>query len=104
VPMLPVTHGSDYTRLHILLYTILLAAVTLLPFATRMSGWLYLAGALALNAGFLYYALKLYRNYSDALARRTFGFSIQYLSLLFALLLLDHYRVQIREILQSAFY
>jgi len=104
IPMLPVTHGAEYTRLQILLYTILLAAVTALPFATRMSGWLYLAGALVLNAGFLYYAWRLYRDYSDALARRTFGYSIQYLSLLFALLLLDHYRVQIREVLQSALY
>jgi len=104
IPMLPVTHGNAFTRLHILLYTILLAAVTVLPFATRMSGWLYLVGATILNAGFLYYAWKLYRNYSDALARRTFTYSIQYLSLLFGLLLLDHYGVQIREALQSALY
>ena len=104
IPMLPVTHGNAFTRLHILLYTVLLAAVTVLPFATRMSGWLYLVGAMILNAGFLYYAWKLYRNYSDALARRTFGYSIQYLSLLFGLLLLDHYGVQIREALQSALY
>jgi len=104
IPMLPVTHGNAFTRLHILFYTVLLTAVTVLPFATRMSGWLYLVGAMALNAGFLYYAWKLYRNYSDALARRTFGYSIQYLSLLFGLLLLDHYGVQIREALQSALY
>jgi heme o synthase len=104
IPMLPVTHGIEFTRLHILLYTILLSAVTLLPFATRMSGWLYLAGALALNAVFLRYAWRLYRDYSDALARRTFGYSIQYLSLLFALLLLDHYVVAIRAGLQSALY
>ena len=104
IPMLPVTHGNAFTRLHILLYTVLLTAVTVLPFATRMSGWLYLVGAMILNAGFLYYAWKLYRNYSDALARRTFGYSIQYLSLLFGLLLLDHYGVQIREALQSALY
>lgn len=104
IPMLPVTHGGPYTRLHILLYTVMLAAATLMPFATRMSGWLYLVGALALNAGFLYYAWKLYRRYSDELARKTFRYSIQYLSLLFALLLVDHYRIYIREALQSALY
>ncbi len=104
IPMLPVTHGPEFTRLHILLYTILLAAVTLLPFATRMSGWLYLAGVLPLNAAFLYYAWRLYRHYSDALASRTFRYSIQYLTLLFALLLIDHYTVPIREALQSALY
>ena len=104
IPMLPVTHGVDFTRLHILFYTVLLMAVTALPFATRMSGWIYFVGAMLLNAGFLYYAWKLYRHYSDALARRTFGYSIQYLSLLFALLLIDHYSVQIREALQSALY
>ena len=104
IPMLPVTHGNAFTRLHILFYTVLLTAVTVLPFATRMSGWVYLVGAMFLNAGFLYYAWKLYKHYSDALARRTFGYSIQYLSLLFALLLLDHYGVQIREALQSALY
>jgi protoheme IX farnesyltransferase len=104
VPMLPVTHGGAYTRLHILLYTVMLVAATIMPFATRMSGWLYLLGALALNAGFLYYAWKLYRQYSDELARKTFRYSIQYLSLLFALLLIDHYRLYIREALQSALY
>ena len=104
IPMLPVTHGSEFTRLHILLYTVLLSAVTLLPFATRMTGWLYLVGVVPLNVGFLYYAWRLYRNYSDALSRRLFGYSIQYLSLLFALLLLDHYLVAIRGALQSALY
>jgi protoheme IX farnesyltransferase len=104
IPMLPVTHGVEYTKLQILLYTILLTAATVLPFATRMSGWLYLAGALLLDARFLYYAWRLYRNYSDAMARRTFGYSIQYLALLFALLLVDHYSAQIREALQSALY
>jgi protoheme IX farnesyltransferase len=104
IPMLPVTHGSRYTRLQILLYTVLLAAVTAMPFATRLSGWLYLAGAAFLNAGFLYYAWRLYRNYSDTLARKTFRYSIQYLALLFALLLIDHYRFSIREALQSALY
>jgi len=104
IPMLPVTHGRRYTQLHILLYTILLVAVTVMPFATHMSGWLYLAGAMILNAGFLYYAVCLYRNYSDGLARRTFRYSINYLALLFALLLVDHYRVYIHEALQSALY
>ena len=104
IPMLPVTHGRKFTQLQILLYTVLLVAVTIMPFATHMSGWLYLAGALPLNAGFLYYAVRLYRDYSDELARRTFRYSINYLALLFALLLLDHYRVYIREALQSALY
>jgi protoheme IX farnesyltransferase len=104
IPMLPVTHGGPFTRLHILLYTILLAAVTAMPFATKMSGWLYLAGAIPLNVVFLAHAWKLYRRYSDALARKTFFYSIQYLALLFALLLIDHYRVFIHEALQSALY
>lgn len=92
IPMLPVTHGSKFTRKCILLYTILLAAITLLPFATRMSGLFYLVGAIALNAGFIVYSWRLYRNYSDALARKTFSYSILYLATLFALLLIDHYR------------
>jgi protoheme IX farnesyltransferase len=104
IPMLPVTHGSEFTRLWILLYTILLAAITLLPFATRMSGLLYLIGALALNAGFIAYALKLYRHYSDALARKTFGYSIRYLAALFSLLLVDHYRNGVTAAVQSVFY
>ncbi len=104
IPMLPVTHGRRFTQLHILLYTILLVAVTIMPFATHMSGWLYLAGAVVLNVGFLYYAVRLYRNYSDELARKTFRYSINYLALLFALLLIDHYRVYIHEALQSALY
>jgi protoheme IX farnesyltransferase len=104
IPMLPVTHGNAFTRLQILLYTILLAAVTIMPFATRMSGWLYLVGAIALNVGFLRYAWRLYRAYSDELARRTFAYSIQYLALLFALLLVDHYRLTIHGALQSALY
>jgi protoheme IX farnesyltransferase len=104
IPMLPVTHGREFTLLHILLYTVLLVAVTVMPFATKMSGGLYLGGALVLNAGFLYFAVRLYRGYSDALARQTFRYSIQYLSLLFALLLIDHYRLNIREALQSALY
>ncbi len=91
VPMLPVTHGEAFTKLHLLLYTLLLVAATLLPFAVGMSGWIYLASVLVLNGYFLYFAIKLYRDYSDALARRTFTFSILYLSLLFAALLIDHY-------------
>jgi protoheme IX farnesyltransferase len=103
IPMLPVTHGSQFTRRCILAYTVVLALVTLMPFATAMSGVLYLAGAAALNARFIAYAWKLYRNYSDALARRTFRFSIQYLAMLFALLLADHYRGVIGEALRAAF-
>jgi protoheme IX farnesyltransferase len=104
VPMLPVTHGSQFTRLHILLYTVLLTAVTVMPYATRLSGGLYLVGAMALNAVFLRHAWRLYREYSDAQARRTFVWSIQYLTALFALLLIDHYRFAYAEALQSALY
>lgn len=92
IPMLPVTHGGEFTRLHILLYTLLLNAVSIMPFATRMSGYIYLIGALILNARFVMYAWQLYRNYSDELSRRTFFFSIQYLMMLFAVMLVDHYR------------
>ena len=91
LPMLPVTHGPRYTRLHILLYTFILVATTLLPVALKMSGWIYLASALLLGAGFLSYAWRIYRVYSDALAQATFRYSIWYLSLLFGVLLLDHY-------------
>jgi heme o synthase len=91
LPMLPVTHGSEYTRLQIVLYTLLLVASTLAPYIHGMSGLIYLAAALVLGAGFLVYAVKLQRNYSDALARSTFRYSIVYLSLLFAALLVDHY-------------
>jgi len=91
VPMLPVTHGKAYTRLQVLLYTLILFAVSLLPFVVRMSGWLYLAAALALGGLFLAYALRIYRAYSDALARKTFRYSILYLALVFAALLVDHY-------------
>jgi protoheme IX farnesyltransferase len=91
VPMLPVTHGDKFTRLHVLLYTVILTAVTLLPFVTRMSGALYLAAALALDAVFLWYAVRIYTDYSDRLAQQTFRYSIVYLTLLFAALLLDHY-------------
>jgi heme o synthase len=91
VPMLPVTHGDKFTRLHVLLYTIILCAVSLLPFVSRMSGWIYLAGALLLGGVFLAYAVRICIAYSDALARRTFRYSIFYLSALFAVLLIDHY-------------
>ncbi len=91
LPMLPVTHGPGITRLHILLYTVLLVATSLLPFMIRMSGWLYLVSALALGAVFVAYAWRLWRSYSDALARRTFGYSIFYLAALFGALLLDHW-------------
>ena len=91
LPMLPVTHGNEYTRLHILLYTLILFACTLLPYACGMSGLIYLVSALILSSLFVVYALRLYLAYSDALARRTFQFSIHYLSLLFAALLVDHY-------------
>ena len=91
VPMLPVTHGDAFTKLHLLLYTVLLSASTLLPFAVGMAGWIYLLTALVLDGVFLYFAIKLLRAYSDALARKTFAFSILYLSLLFAALLIDHY-------------
>jgi protoheme IX farnesyltransferase len=91
LPMLPVTHGSEYTRLQIGLYTVALFAVTLLPFAIRMSGALYLVAAIALGTIFMGYAVALYRHYSDALARRTFRYSIVYLAALFSALLVDHY-------------
>jgi protoheme IX farnesyltransferase len=91
IPMLPVTHGLQFTRLQILLYTILLLVVSILPFATRMSGVFYLGGALALGFGFLYYAVVLHRTESDAVAIRTFAYSIFYLMGLFFFLLVDHY-------------
>jgi len=91
LPMLPITHGAEFTRLQVLLYTLVLFAATLLPFVYGMSGWLYLVSAFVLGLIFLAYAVQLWRDYSDALARRTFRFSILYLSLLFSALLLDHY-------------
>ena len=91
VPMLPVTHGDRFTRLHVLLYTIILAAICLLPFATGMSGMIYLVSALALNGMFVAYAVRINSNYSDHLTRRLFRYSILYLSCLFAALLIDHY-------------
>jgi protoheme IX farnesyltransferase len=91
VPMLPVTHGRDYTRLQVLLYTLILFAVSLLPYAIRMSGVAYLVAALALGGVFIGYALRIYLVYSDALAQKTFRYSIAYLAFLFAALLVDHY-------------
>jgi len=91
LPMLPVTHGQRFTRLYVLLYSLVLFASSLLPFAYGMSGWIYLAAALALSGVFVVYAIRLYVSYSDALARRTFRYSIAYLALLFTALLVDHY-------------
>lgn len=91
LPMLPVTHGEKFTLLHIVLYTLVLIAATLLPYIYRMSGLLYLISALTLGLIFLGYAIALYRSYSDDLAKKTFRYSIIYLSLLFAALLIDHY-------------
>jgi len=93
MPMLPVTHGEQFTLLHILLYTVILVVVSLMPYGLGMSGWLYLASAAVLNMVFMYYVVSLYRRYSDALAKTTFKYSILYLSLIFAALLLDHYLV-----------
>ncbi len=91
VPMLPVTHGEEFTRLQILLYTYILVAVTLMPFSIHMFGGIYLIGAFYLNARFMYYVFKLYKNYSDELSRTTFIYSIKYLMYLFAVMLVDHY-------------
>ena len=91
LPMLPVTHGNEFTRLHVFLYTLVLFAATLLPFIAGMSGPIYLAAAIVLGAMFSGYAWRLWRVYSDALAKKTFRFSIWHLSLLFAALLVDHY-------------
>ena len=91
MPMLPVTHGDKFTRLHVLLYTFILCAVTLMPYATQMGGLIYLISAVILDAVFLYYAVKIYLDYSDQLARTTFRYSIFYLTALFTALLVDHY-------------
>ena len=91
IPMLPVTHGLQFTRLHILLYTVVMFIVTLLPYLTYMSGPLYLVGAVILGGIFLYYAIRMQTDHSDELAKKTFGYSITYLMLLFAVLLIDHY-------------
>lgn len=91
VPMLPVTHGVQFTRLHVLLYTIIMFGITLLPFATRMSGWFYFIGAIILGGIFLYYAIRMQSGKDPKIAIKTFGYSIVYLMGLFALLLIDHY-------------
>jgi protoheme IX farnesyltransferase len=91
VPMLPVTHGSDYTRLQVLLYTLILFGVSLLPYVVRMSGWLYLVCAVALGLVYIGYAVRIRLAYSDRLARSCFRYSIVYLAALFAALLVDHY-------------
>jgi protoheme IX farnesyltransferase len=91
LPMLPVTHGQKFTRLHVLLYTLILIGCTLLPFVYGMSSWIYLVAALVLNGMFLYYAVRIYTDYSDRLAQQTFRFSVLYLAGLFTALLLDHY-------------
>ncbi len=91
IPMLPVTHGAAFTRLQILLYTILLVVVTTLPYLTKMSGLVYLAGASVLNAGFLWYALRMMKSRDERLPMQTFAFSITYLLVLFIFLLVDHY-------------
>ena len=94
VPMLPVTHGVEFTRLQVLLYTIIMVAVTLMPFATRMSGVVYLGGVIILNAIFLYYVIKMQSGKDETIPIKTFAYSIIYLMLLFALLLVDHYLPQ----------
>ena len=91
LPMLPVTHGNEFTRLQILLYTLLLFSACLMPFVYGMSSWLYLSVAVILSIGFIGYAVALWHHYSDALARKTFRFSLIHLSALFAALLVDHY-------------
>jgi protoheme IX farnesyltransferase len=91
LPMLPVTHGNEFTRLQVLLYTFVLMAACFMPFVYGMSSWLYLAAALVLSLGFIAYAWALWREYSDELARKTFRFSLIHLSALFAALLVDHY-------------
>ena len=100
IPMLPVTHGTDFTRLQVLLYTVVLSVITMLPFATHMSGWLYLVGALGCNAVFLRYAIALYRQPENRrLPMKTFGYSILYLALLFTFLLADHYAAPLMDAL-----
>ena len=91
MPMLPVTHGDQFTKLQVLLYTVILCVVTFLPYVTQMSGMIYLVSSTILNGIFMYYAIEIYRNYSDQLAREAFRYSILYLALLFVALLVDHY-------------
>jgi len=102
IPMLPVTHGVAFTRLHVLLYTIVLTGVTIMPYLTGMSGTFYLATTLALDAVFLAYALGLYLRPTDRLAIKTFAYSIVYLMALFAALLVDHYLPQLLRLVGAA--
>ncbi|KUJ83056.1 protoheme IX farnesyltransferase [Microbulbifer flavimaris] len=95
IPMLPVTHGVAYTKLHILLYTFILFAVTLLPFATAMLGWLYLLGAVVLGLGFIYWAVEMLRDRNPQAGMETFRYSIIYLMALFCIMLLDHYLIAV---------
>ena len=91
IPMLPVTHGVEFTRLHVLLYTIILTIMTILPYLTGMSGLIYLAAALILDGIFLYFAIRMQRVHTGNIAMKTFGYSIIYLMLMFTALLVDHY-------------
>ena len=98
IPMLPVTHGVEFTKLNILLYTLMLFAVTLMPFVIEMSGLIYISGAIALGIGFVYHAVRLYLSEDDRYTMETFGYSIFYLTALFAFLLADHY---LREFIRA---
>ena len=93
VPMLPVTHGVKFTQLHVFLYTLILLAVSMLPFVVGMSDWLYGVSALILGLIFLFYSYRIWQSYTDEIARTTFRYSILYLSLIFLALLLDHYLI-----------
>ena len=99
VPMLPVTHGVEFTRLHILLYTIILFIVSLLPYLVGMSGLFYLVGAVLLGGGFLYYSIRMQYDHEDRLAMQTFSFSIIYLMIMFTVLLIDHYILLLARVL-----
>ena len=100
--MLPITHGVDYTRRQILLYTLILVIATLLPFVTYMSGVVYLCGAILLDAGFLYYAIRMQTDHDDALAMRTFKYSIVYLMGIFIFFFLDHYWTAVLKLIGIA--
>ena len=102
IPMLPITHGDRYTRLHILLYTLILFGVSLLPFATKMFGPLYLIGAICLGCGFLYWAVELMINKNDEAPMQTFKYSIIYLMALFSIMLIDHYLYPLAMRLETA--
>ena len=95
IPMLPVTHGEKYTKLHILLYTLMLLVISVLPFVTGMSGWLYLLGALALGIGFIYWAIVMMVGKKANAGMDTFKYSIIYLMALFVIMLLDHYLITV---------